>query len=108
MFPRHFMLHLACAAGIAAFGAKYTYAAAAAAPPRYTLDGHGAMRLDAPAQRGGGLSLKAALLPAAVQTRAPGLLAGSRFALSATLGPEKPGICFSDTIFRDDFDADGF
>jgi len=86
----------------------YTNAADRAAPPRFVLAGTAALRLDPPAQRGGGLSLKATLAPAELQTIMPAVLAGNRFALSATLGAEKPGICYSDTIFRDDFDADGF
>ena len=95
---------LALCAG--SFAAKYTFAAEPGAA--YAINGTGGLRLDAPAQRGGGLRLRATLTPGRPRTQQPALLAGSRFALSATFGPERPGICYSDTIFRDDFDADGF
>jgi len=98
----------AALAAILAIGANYTFAADAGAAHRYALHGTGTLQADAPAQRGGNLRLRAALSPASMQTATPTLLAGGRFALSATLGPDKPGICYSDTIFRDDFDADGF
>lgn len=98
-----YRIHLALAA-ILAIATNCTFAADAGGTHRYALHGAGTLQVDAPAQRGGSLQLRAALSPASLQT----LLASGRFALSATLGPDKPGICYSDTIFRDDFDADGF
>jgi len=95
-------------AAILTIATNSTFAADAGGTSRYALHGAGTLQVDAPAQRGGSLRLRATLSPASLQTATPALLASGRFALSATLGPDKPGICYSDTIFRDDFDADGF
>ena len=108
MRTQHRYLIDAGLAAILAIAANYTFAADAGAAHRYALHGAGTLQVEAPAQRGGSLSLRAALSPASVRTATPAPLAGGRFALSASLGSEKPGICYSDTIFRDDFDADGF
>ena len=87
---------------------NYTFAADTAQPHRYALDGSAALTADAPLQRGGALRLRATLAPPSVLTEMQSVQVAGRFALSATLGVERPGICYSDTIFRDDFDIDGF
>jgi len=93
--------------GMCTIAANYTFAADAQ-PHRYALDGTATLSADAPLQRGGALRLRATLAPPYVQTEMQSVQVAGRFALSATLGAERPGICYSDTIFRDDFDADGF
>lgn len=108
MRVEHHILRGTAALAICAFVANYTFAADGGALQRYAISGTAALQLDAPVQSGGSLRLRATLAPTSVQTQQPTLLAGNRFALSATLAVDKPGICYSDTIFRDDFDADGF
>jgi hypothetical protein len=98
---------------IAAFVAIFAMTAncAVAADPvsaqRYRLDGAGAIALDASVQRSGNLRLEATLSPSVPAIGAPFVQSNGRFALTATLAAQ-PLVCYSDTIFRDDFDADGF
>ena len=80
---------------------------AAQADPIFTLHGTGVVSRDAPVQKSGTLSLKAALSPADVALNEPQLLSESRFSLSEVLSAESM-VCYNDTIFRDDFDGDGF
>jgi hypothetical protein len=96
------------AIGMCTIVTNYTFAADTTPPHRYALDGKAALTADAPVQRGGALRLRATLAPPYAQTEMQSVQVAGRFALSATLGAERPGICYSDTIFRDDFDADGF
>jgi hypothetical protein len=81
---------------------------AADATPRYRLSGSGALRQDASAQTGGGLHLKAVFEPkdAAIAAQPP-VQENARFALMAAI-TASPSVCYDDTIFRDDFDGDGF
>jgi len=53
------------------------------------------------------LRLNAVLTPAAIPAGAPLLQSDGRFALRATLGAASL-VCYADTIFRDNFDGDGF
>lgn len=73
---------------------------------RFQLSGSGTLTLDAPPQQGGSLLLKAALLPDHVTAQRV-QQSGGPFALTATLAPSSL-VCYNDTIFRDDFDGDGF
>jgi hypothetical protein len=94
---------------IAAFGlfaANYTFAAEPDSAHRYELSGAGELKLDTPVQKSGTLSLKATLTGDHIAYRQP-LQSGVRFALSASLAAASL-VCYSDTIFRDDFDGDGF
>jgi len=83
---------------------------AANAPPsqRFRLSGAGALRGDPPAQAGGKLRLNATLLPVdAALAASPPVQENERFALMASASAT-PLVCYNDTIFRDDFDGDGF
>ncbi len=53
------------------------------------------------------MSLKAQLSPLAVSVYKAPLQSNTQFALVATLAASSL-VCYSDTIFRDDFDGDGF
>jgi hypothetical protein len=74
---------------------------------RYELSGTGTLSRDAPVQQSNNLRLKAMLSPTAIPADAPTLQSDGRFALNATLAAASL-VCYADTIFRDDFDADGF
>lgn len=83
-----------------------SHSAGAAEAQRFSLQGTAALTLDAPMMRNESLRLRAELSPhstpvvRAVQT-------GDRFALTAKLAAAAQA-CYNDTIFRDDFDGDGF
>jgi hypothetical protein len=83
------------------------FAAESASAHRYEIRGAGTLTLDAPRQSNGGLLLKAELSPPATPPVHQTLQLNGRFALSATLAASSL-VCFNDTIFRDDFDGDGF
>ena len=74
---------------------------------RFELTGSGTLVLDAPVLSRGELKLKAMLSAGVSAPAAPSIQSNGRFALSGTLGAASL-VCYSDTIFRDDFDADGF
>lgn len=78
-----------------------------AAPASLKLSGSAALKADQPQQHGGAFALKAYLTqqPAA-STSAP-VQQGGAFAMIGKLAAV-PLICYGDTIFRDDFDGDGF
>jgi len=78
-----------------------------AAPQRFKLSGRATLKPDPPILRGDRLRLTATLSPAAIPTDAPVLQSDGRFALRAALGSASL-VCYADTIFRDDFDGDGF
>jgi hypothetical protein len=92
---------------IVAIVANCTFATETTTAHRYELAGAGALALDPPVQRSGSLHLKAALSPGVVAIDAPAMQSDGRFALSATFAASSL-VCYNDTIFRDDFDADGF
>lgn len=73
----------------------------------YRLNGAGTLSLDAQVQQNGRLRLKAGLSPGATTAAALELPSGDRFVLAATLAATSL-VCYNDTIFRDDFDGDGF
>jgi hypothetical protein len=94
---------------LATFVSMYTNGASAAdstVPHRFVLTGSGTLALDAPVQQNGALRLKA-MLSAATAQAWPVAQSDARFALTGTLAAVSL-VCYSDTIFRDDFDADGF
>jgi hypothetical protein len=75
---------------------------------RFALAGSAVVTLDQPAQKSGSLTLRAYLVPSdAALSSSPPVQDGGTFALMAKL-LTKPSVCYNDTIFRDDFDGDGF
>lgn len=88
----------------------FTPAFAANAPPsqRFLLSGTGSLHGDPPIQAHGNFRLDATLLPVdAAITAAPPVQEDARFALMASVSASSL-VCYNDTIFRDDFDGDGF
>ncbi len=84
--------------------------AAAATPDaqRFQLAGSGTLKPDQPLLKSGNVQLRAYLVPAGAAPAASTIVqAGGPFALSAILETASL-VCFNDTIFRDDFDGDGF
>jgi len=77
-----------------------------AGAPRYAISGTATLSVDAAAQQGG-LRLRAGLAPVPIASSVPLVQSEARFALSATLSAASL-VCYSDTIYRDDFDGDGF
>ena len=71
---------------------------------RFSLSGEGTLSIQQPAQANDRWQLKASLSPTAV---APALRAEGRFALTGVLSAASL-VCYNDTIFRNDFDGDGF
>jgi len=94
-------------ATISAIAANCTFATESSDAHRFELNGSGTLVLDAPLQRNGALRLKAVLSSSSMSVDQPTLQTGNRFALTATLAAASL-VCYSDTIFRDDFDGDGF
>ena len=99
-------MYFCAIAAFASLASNCTFAQNPASAPRFQLNGAGAVTLDAPLQRNAALSLKA-LLSAKTSVRQLTLLSGDRFALAANLAAAVQ-VCYGDTIFRDDFDGDGF
>jgi len=75
--------------------------------PRMRADGPREVPGMRPPLRSERLRLNAVLTPAAIPAGAPLLQSDGRFALRATLGAASL-VCYADTIFRDNFDGDGF
>ncbi len=92
---------------VATIAANDTSAAGSATTHRFELHGAATLARDAPQQGNATLRLKASLSPDASATNQQSLQSGARFALAATLAAASL-VCYSDTIFRDDFDGDGF
>lgn len=92
---------------IALIASNYTFAIDQSSAHRYQLTGSGTLALDAPAQGNGTLRLKAQLTPSAVAVEQPATQFGGQYSLTAALASSSL-VCYSDTIFRDDFDGDGF
>ena len=84
------------------------FAAESTSSQNLRVSGSGAVRLDQPVQKSGSLSLKAYLTPkdTALATSSPPQ-EGNGFALMANLA-SKASACYNDTVFRNDFDGDGF
>jgi len=76
------------------------------AAPRFEIHGSAKLAAGAEVARSGLLQLTARLGPQMQRVSAPPPSTG-RFALGATLTAAAT-TCYADTIFRDDFDADGF
>ena len=76
----------------------------AAESNRFSLTGTGTLSTGQPAQKNDRWQLKASLSPA---TPLPAMQADGRFALAGVLSASSL-VCYNDTIFRDDFDGDGF
>ena len=102
---RRFSLNFGVVAACTSFPAS---AATAPEPPRFQLVGSGTLQFDQPVQQTGNVQLKAYLTPSDARNAAsPSLQEGGGFALTANLSAASL-VCYNDTIFRDDFDADGF
>jgi hypothetical protein len=87
--------------------ANATFAAESTSVQRFELSGSGTLVLDQPVQKNANLRLKAYMTPKdAVAAIAP-VQEGSGFALIASVSNAQ-SVCYNDTIFRDDFDGDGF
>ena len=100
MRAKHVFAVLAALAGLNAAVAE------TAVSPRFQLNGSGRLSPDVPPQTGGTLRLMSTLQ--ALQPRAaPAALTGGRYELRAVAAASNL-VCYNDTIFRDDFDGDGF
>jgi len=100
-------ISIASFVAIVSIATKGAFATEPASANRYRIDGAGTIALDVPVQRNGSLRLQAALSPSAPTSGAPALQSTGRFALTATLAAQSL-VCYNDTIYRDDFDGDGF
>jgi hypothetical protein len=82
---------------------------ATSASQRFQLIGDsGTLNLDRPAQENGSMRLRASLTSTVAAGEASLLVqVGGRFAMTASFAAS-PMVCYNDTIFRDDFDGDGF
>jgi len=68
-----------------------------------------ALRADPPVQKSATYALRASLMsPDAALAAQPPVQEGGGFALMARLAAASLAVCYNDTIFRDDFDGDGF
>jgi hypothetical protein len=93
---------------IAAFASFAASATSASELPRFRLVGVGTLTLDKPTLKSGNVHLKADLTPSdAAISSAPPAQEGGGYALMANLAAASL-VCYNDTIFRDDFDGDGF
>jgi hypothetical protein len=83
-------------------------ATAQAEEARFALTGSTTRTIGPVAQRSATLTLHGRLEPSdAAQVAAPPVQDGGGFALMAKL-IAKASVCYNDTIFRNDFDGDGF
>lgn len=80
---------------------------ASAQPARFDIAGSGHLAIDAPAQTNARFALKAQLSAASDSAATMSVQTGTRFALTSQLSTASL-VCYNDTIFRDDFDGDGF
>jgi len=74
---------------------------------RFEISGSGTIAVDALVAANGGLRIDARLSPQTQSKSAAMAQSTGRFVLSGTLAAVAT-VCYADTIFRDDFDADGF
>ena len=84
-----------------------TIAAQANADARFELSGAGTLIVDAPTLHDGNRQLKASLTRDAADIEKSMVLSDDRFALTGSFASSVV-VCYNDTIFRDDFDGDGF
>jgi hypothetical protein len=89
---------------VAASFAQSSHASDAAQEERFQLSGVGTLRQDAPVHRGGDFKMKASLDTSNAALRM--VQEGGGFSLIAQVSSASM-VCYSDTIFRDDFDGDG-
>ena len=87
--------------------ANAAFAAESTVQHRFDLHGTGVLKPAVSAQRNGSLQLKATLSPAGAGNAAPAMQSGGGFQMTAILITSSL-VCYNDTIFRDDFDGDGF
>lgn len=74
---------------------------------RFQLSGYGTLTVDQQSQENGNIRLRAYLTPKdAAIAASPPLQEGGHFAMIAGLTAQSL-VCYADTIFRNDFDADG-
>ncbi|MGA9334735.1 MAG: hypothetical protein WBV39_10705 [Rudaea sp.] len=92
---------------VATFAANDTFAIESATAHRFEVQGTATLVVDPPQQRNATLRLRASLSSDTVAMNTQALQSGARFGLTATLATASL-VCYSDTIFRDDFDGDGF
>ncbi|MEO7326665.1 MAG: hypothetical protein ABIW82_17730 [Dokdonella sp.] len=78
-----------------------------AAPASLKLSGSAVLKTDQPQQHSDAFALKAYLTPRTAASASAPVQEGGAFAMIGKLAAV-PLICYSDTIFRDDFDGDGF
>src|SRR5450755_3303375 len=106
--PRRPRIFLAVAVLVASLATNIAFAAESTSAQNLRVSGSATLRLDQPVQKSGSLSLKAYLTPKdAALAASPPVQDGGGFALIAKLA-SKPTVCYNDTIFRNDFDGDGF
>jgi hypothetical protein len=106
--PRRPTIFLAVAALTASVATNVAFAAESTSEQNLRVSGFATLRLHQPAQKTGTLSLKAYLTPKdAALEASPPVQEASGYALMAKL-IAKPSVCYNDTIFRNDFDGDGF
>ena len=92
----------------ACFLANAAFATESTSIQRFQLSGSGTLTLDQPVQKSGNLQLKAYLTSKdAALAALPPVQEGGGFALIASASSASL-VCYNDTIFRDDFDGDGF
>jgi hypothetical protein len=80
--------------------------ASANAQSRFSVSATATLTPDAPPQHAAGFRLQAQLAPVRAPAQAPPAQTGARFSLVATTNAFATA-CSNDTIFRNDFDADG-
>ena len=106
--PQRWGTFLIAAALVTGLSANVAFAAESTSAQNLRVSGSAILRLDQPVQKSGSLSLKAYLTPKdAALAASPPVQDGGGFALIAKLA-SKPTVCYNDTIFRNDFDGDGF
>jgi len=98
---------LAVASAFVLIAANAAFAAESTVQHRFELSGSGTLTRDAPLLRNERLQLKAVLAPAGTISAEPTLLSGGGFQIAGTLSASSL-VCYNDTIFRDDFDGDGY
>jgi hypothetical protein len=106
--PQRWGIVLMFAGLVGNLSANVAFAAESTSAQNLSVSGSGTLRLDQPAQKSAVFSLKAYLTPKdAPLAVSPPVQEGAGFALIAKL-ITKPSVCYNDTIFRNDFDGDGF
>jgi len=106
LVPRRCLLAMTIC--VAACWAQAGRCAAATPAQRFVGSGNAQITLDMSAQRGGAFVLRGTLdEPDAALKASPPVQESAGYALIAKLAP-KPSVCSNDTIFRNDFDGDGF